>query len=249
MGKHNLWFLMVLCAFAAPVMADKYKVISYLPANPPYNITSTNPRKPHQVTGIFADIFSVIGDITGDTFVLIPLPVARAHREFEQGHVDIEPGINSAWRQSTTVPGVYSKAYDISAEVIVFNRTPKNPIRTPQDLLGKRLGVVRGFVYPDFEPYFASGQIIRVSNVSQENLVLQLSKGRLQQIIMGKATVEYMIKTNPNFKNLVVGHTMMKTDVMMRVHPSKAQLLPRLNAALDKLVADGQLEKIYAKYR
>ena len=86
-----LYLFLFLCAFNS--QGATYTVIAYNPPNPPYSFPGPE-RK-----GVFKDIFTHIGQITGDQFELIPVPVARGLNEFDRGRIDIEPGVNPKWRQ------------------------------------------------------------------------------------------------------------------------------------------------------
>lgn len=249
MNRFSSVILVLLLAQCNMVWANTYTVISYLPANPPYNISAKKSPSKGKVPGIFNDIFTQVSRITGDKFVALTLPVARAHREFELGNVDIEPGVNPKWRLNAKVHGLYSVSFADTREVVVFIRGAQFEVSKPQDLFGREVGVVRGFSYPRFDAYFASGKIFKISNVSQEALIQQLIRGRLSQIFVGKATIEYRIKTQPELSALVVGNEIAGAQMMMRLHPSKAELMPRLNKALTQLKDDGVIEAIFAKYR
>ena len=66
-----------LMGCALPSLAKTYTVISYLPANPPYNIQLNGPQGTAHLSGIFVDLFKAISKHTGDRFVMVEMPVAR----------------------------------------------------------------------------------------------------------------------------------------------------------------------------
>lgn len=230
--------------FINQALANNYTVISYAPANEPYQFAQS-----HQERGIFFDILQEVGKITGDTFEIKYFPVARALEMFNAGLVDIEPGINPVWRKNAKVPGLYSIAFGKSEEVIVFVPGKRFAVNKPEDLFGKKVGVVRGYQYPKYDPYFESGQIIRINNVSEELLLKQLKAYRVEQIFIGLPTILYKQKLHEEFRELEVGDVISSLDVMMRVHPSKAELLPRLNRAIQTLIETGRMAQIYAHYQ
>jgi polar amino acid transport system substrate-binding protein len=237
--------LLVSCSLSA----NTYTVISYDPPNPPHNIQIKGDQGNVKTSGIISDIFAQIGDITGDEFIMVKMPAARAIIEFDLGRVDIEPGINPNWRSAAKEKGVYSIAYKNAEEVIVFRPGKQFDIKEPKDLFGRKVGIVRGFTYPWFESAFALGQIKKILNKSESLLVKQLMAKRIDQIFISKESIEYMKKNDPTLSNIVIGDVVSSVEVMMRVHPNKLELLPRLNKALNQMIDDKSIEKIIAKYK
>ncbi|MBA6231119.1 MULTISPECIES: hypothetical protein [unclassified Colwellia] len=99
--KIKLCFVNILLTTSSPLIANTYKVISYDPANPPHNISTVGQQGKATISGIFADIFHQIGEVTGDTFIMVIIPAARAMLEFDLARVYIEPGINSTSRSNS----------------------------------------------------------------------------------------------------------------------------------------------------
>jgi polar amino acid transport system substrate-binding protein len=238
-------FLLISCSLSA----NSYTVISYTPPNPPHNIHTIDEQGNLEISGVIPDVFAQIGEITGDKFILVQMPVARAIIEFDFGRVDIEPGINPIWRSNTKEKGIYSIPYKNAEEVIAFRAGEQFDVKTPKDLFGRKVGIVRGFTYPWFESAFTSGEIDKILNKSEGLLVKQLMAKRIGQIFISKSSIEYMKKNNPTLRNIIVGDVVSSVEVMMRVHPDKVELLPRLNKALKQMIDDKSIEKIIAKYK
>jgi polar amino acid transport system substrate-binding protein len=229
--------------------ANTYKVIAYNPPNPPHNIQIKEGQGISKLSGIFSDIFIRIEEITGDKFIMVQMPAARALIQFELGRVDIEPGINPIWRSSAIEKGLYSIPYKRTEEVIVFRSGEQFRVNEPKDLFGQKVGIVRGFTYPWFESAFTSGKINKILNKSEGLLVKQLLAKRVDQIFISKTSIEYMKRNDPALHDIVVGDVVSSVEVMMRIHPSKSELLPRLNKALKQMINDKSIDKIMAKYK
>lgn len=248
--KINLCYLYILLLLTSwPLSANTCTVISYDPPNPPHNIQIIDDDGNPIISGIFYDIFDRIGTITGDKFIMLQMPAARAILEFDLGRVDIEPGINPTWRSHAKEKGVYSIAYISVDEVIVFRSGEQFNVKIPEDLFGRKVGIVRGFSYPWFESAFMSGDIEQALNMSESLLVKQLLLKRVDQIFISKESIEYMKKNDPVLSELMVGDIVSSVEVMMRVHPTKSELLPRLNKALKQMINDKSIEKIFTKYK
>jgi polar amino acid transport system substrate-binding protein len=235
------WFVVVMPQVQAE---EPLKVLLYQPGNPPYTMLDGGSNK-----GIFTDMFNRITDITKVRFELIGRPVARGLAEFDAGRVDVEPGVNPNWRAHMRVPGLYSMSYAKSVEVVVFAPGKKKPVKVPSDLFGEIVGVVRGFVYPKFDAAMSAGLITRLDNLSSDLLLEQLLVGRLDQIFIGYDTILYMQKIRPEYRVLEIGNVVDEQDVMLRLHPDKAAYLPLFNQALQQMMKDGEIEKIYSQYR
>jgi len=226
------------------INADTFKVITYTGGNPPYTIIKNG-----EITGIFKDLFSELEKQTGHEFILTPLPVARALKEFDLGNIDIEPGVNEKWRQHTEVTGLFTIPYEFSTEVLVYK--PKNRIRINkvEDLYGKSIGIVRGYSYPQFDGAFAQGSIKKIENVSEFNLLKQILLDRLKHVFIGYRTILYYQQQEPKYNTIEIGDVVSQVEVKLRVHPNKSHLLPKLNKALETMLEQGKIKAIYDKYR
>ncbi|ACS80528.1 substrate-binding periplasmic protein [Maridesulfovibrio salexigens] len=225
-------------------IAENLRVMLHEGSLPPYYYKDGDPR-----TGIVKDVFNAFAKETGDTIEFVRCPFNRSQRKFDRGEIDIEPMSNPAWRQTAKVLGVFSKPFAVSDSIILFRAEKFIPDVTPQDLLGKSIGVVRGYHYPVYSAYFADGRI-NTHVLENENKLLQLLlAGRLDQAFMNKDTALYQIRELGVEDQLLVGKTYDSLDMMIRFQPSKQYVLPRFNKAIDKLLNDGTITKIYDKYR
>lgn len=211
---------------------------------PPYSMIKEGKR-----LGITIDLFTALAKNTQHEFILQESPVARAMREFDLGRVDIEPGVTPLWRQHRPVPGLYSIVYEEAVDVIVFKEKNKFKLNEKADLYGKIIGVVRGYSYPDYDQAFAEGKIKKVENRSEDNLLKQLEVDRLKQIFMGYRTILYFKQQGAKYSEFKVGDIVGHNSISLRVHPSKAHLLPGLNQALQEMLDSGEIKAIYDKYK
>ncbi|WP_019614580.1 substrate-binding periplasmic protein [Psychromonas ossibalaenae] len=249
MIKHHTYRLtavifMVLSFFTHISSAETFRVMLHTGAFPPYFFKEGDSR-----TGTIRDIFTAITQETGDSVEYIRAPFKRSLRLFETGKIDIEPMTNPVWRKSSSVPGSYSVPFSVSEEVILFRQEQYIAVHSPEDLLGKTIGVIKGYYYPIYEPYFADGRI-KANRLSSENKLIQLLLAeRLDQAFINKDFVQYQIKTQNYTEQLVVGESTSVVEQMIRFHPAKKSALPRFNKAIKKLLKDGSIESIYARYR
>ncbi|MFW5499160.1 MULTISPECIES: substrate-binding periplasmic protein [unclassified Maridesulfovibrio] len=225
-------------------VAENLRVMLHEGSLPPYYYKEGDSR-----TGIVKDLFNAFAKETGDTIEFVRCPFNRSQRKFDRGEIDIEPMSNPAWRQSAKVLGVFSKPFAVSDSIILFRTEKFIPDVTPQDLLGNSIGVVRGYQYPVYSAYFADGRINTHVLENEDKLLQLLLAGRLDQAFMNKDTALYQIRELGLEDKLIVGKAYDSLDMMIRFQPSKQYMLPRFNKAIDKLLNDGTITKIYDKYR
>lgn len=235
---------MTISFFAHTSSAESFRVMLHTGSFPPYFFKEGDVR-----TGTIRDIFTAITQETGDTVKYIRVPFKRALRQFEIGKIDIEPMTNPIWRQSSSIQGVYSIPFAVSEEVILFRQDQYITVHSPEDLLNKTVGVIQGYYYPTYEPYFADGRI-KTNRLDCENKLIQLLlAGRLDQAFINKDFALYQIKKQHLTKQLVIGKSNNVIKQMIRFHPTKESAIPRFNKAIKKLLKNGTIEEIYNRYR
>ena len=199
-------------------------------------------------SGIYKDLFDELGVLLGDVFNIRYYPYPRIGLLFNGGQLDIEPGVYAGWMRGQSVPGEFSAPFGKIVDVMVFAPGKAFPVKTPDDLRGKALGLVRGYAYPDLRPLIEAGQIDRRNGLNEMQLLEMLSVSRFDQIVISKAVAQYNIFKVPEYRKLEVGDAISVFDVSMRVHPRNKAWLPRLDEAILKLKRNGTIERIYAKY-
>ncbi len=203
----------------------------------------------YQHSGVYKDIFQEIENLTGDIFLMNFYPVARLHVLFEQGKLDIEPGINPLWRKHSSTPGIFSIYFSQSVVLLLFQPRKAIDVETVKDLKNKQIGTVRGYHYTDYSNHFSRENIIRVDLPDEKKLLEFLSAGRVDQIFIEQNVALYWMKQQPILQILEFGNVIEIADIAMRVHPDKAYIVPRINAALRQLIDSGKIEEIYQRYR
>ncbi|MES2316486.1 MAG: transporter substrate-binding domain-containing protein [Pseudomonadota bacterium] len=230
---------LVLAAWWTDARADTFKVGFY--NYPPMMIENGQ-------TGIYQELLDELGKMTGHRFQVQYLPYARLARKFDLGQIDFEPGVFPGWVKHQRVPGVFSVSFGKVVDTLVFAPGKHFQVRTPRDLSGKTLGLVRGYTYPDLRELFDSGVVHRADAVSETQLLAMLGAGRMDQILINKAVAQYNILHVPKYHGFVIGDVIGSFDVTMRVHPSKQALLPQLDDAILAMKRSGAIASIYAKY-
>lgn len=198
--------------------------------------------------GIYQDILDELARLTGDTFHVQYYPYPRIGLLFNEGQLDIEPGVYPGWVQNQPKPGIFSVPFGKVVDVLVFAPNKAFPVKHPEDLRGKSVGMVRGYAYPELAPLIASGQLDRRNALNEQQLLGMLSKSRFDQIIVNKAIAQYHQHSSNDYERLHIGDVISAYDVSMRVHPRHADWLDKLDAAIIQLKQQGTIDRIYARY-
>ncbi|MEH6651351.1 MAG: transporter substrate-binding domain-containing protein [Motiliproteus sp.] len=202
-----------------------------------------------QNSGIYHDLLLQIGAITGDRFIIRYFSIARLQRLFEEGKLDLEPGINPSWRQQSNTPGLYSTSFATLDQIVLFRPGSAVEITGPQSLAGKQVGTIRGYFYPFFNQSLAQGDLERIDVTDEPQLLQLLERGRVDQVFTDRVVQQYWAKQNPQLKSYPASQSLSATPVMMRLHPARAAKLKQINRALSQLRQQGTIEQIFSQYR
>ncbi|MBD1584469.1 amino acid ABC transporter substrate-binding protein [Pseudoalteromonas sp. S16_S37] len=227
--------------FACTTYAQKYTVLVYHGANPPYSFKDND-----KVVGIFADIFARLAQLTGHEFEFVATSVARGQRFFDAGQVDIEPGVSRQWREQQKVPGIYTITYADSVEILLGNNA--NKLQTVSQAYGSLVGRVRGYRYGTFERHFDEDKLVIYDNISEKELLGQLAYGRLDYVLIGQYTAHYYMANNPAYRQFRDVYIIETAQVAMRLQPHLTDLQQQLNTALSIMVNNQEIDAIYKKY-
>lgn len=236
--------LSLLLPFAQKIHAEELVVGINMVGNPPLIFPHG-----HHKQGIYKEILQAVAKLSGHQLSYRYLPPKRLMFAFDKGTIDIEPGINPAWRSKAKIPGLYTKAFAISENIVLFAPGKKRIVRRPMDLLGGEVGTIVGYSYPGYMKLFAQGRIKRHDGNSEYNLMTRMNDGRLNQIFIQKDVAAYWMSQEPKFKAFEIGNVNFKDSIMLRLHPSKRHILDSLNRALAQLQKSKEIEAIYQKYR
>lgn len=233
-----------LCLACSAALADTFRVGIFASGDQPFSFPQGSPQ-----AGIYPDLIQAIGRLSGDQIELVYVPAARLLRMFELGELDIEIGANPAWRQNSPIKSVYSDSYAIAREILCFPQGEYRRGDKGEDFPDMEIGVQTGYFYPRFEAAFKSGLVKRRDTYNAEQLLRMLRANRFGAIIISKYAADYYKKTNPGQYTCDQGAVTDEAGEMLRLAATKASALPRLNAAIAKLKASGELKMIYEKYR
>jgi len=186
-------------------------------------------------TGTYHHLMDAIAQQTNLTFKWQYYPYARLDKLFSQNIVHIEVGSAKEWTLNAPVPGVYSDTFYKLEDVAIFRPREAFSIKAPQDIKSKTVGVVRGYGFSLYDPIFASKQATRFDAKDENQLLHMLYNGRMDVIFINKNVFLNKQQAKPEYQNLIMGDTVGDYDIRIRVNPSFAHIIPKLNQGISKL--------------
>jgi polar amino acid transport system substrate-binding protein len=142
-----------------------------------------------------------------------------------------------------------SHAYQKSGVALAV-RSDARAVRGFQDVAsGQRVGVMVGSVA---SMVLDRRGVRTVPYVFETEMVEDLARGALDACAVSPATVAYYIHVHPEaglrYVHAYDAETELRWNLAIGLRRSDDALLDMVNIALDKLIADGTLERIYARY-
>ncbi|MFZ6847863.1 substrate-binding periplasmic protein [Undibacterium sp. RuRC25W] len=219
--------------------SETFRIAYYDGGDAPFVYTTAG-----KVTGIFPEVMSAIAHQSGDQLEEQVLPIKRVLQAFEMGITDIEVGVNPKWRSTSSVPGLYSDPFVTVNDILCYRPGERRKHESVTSFKGETIGVIANYSHPEFDASFANGSIKRADIYTNPSLLTMLKANRFNQIIISQYVKQYWTKVDAGKYNCEEGRYVQSSDIMLRVHPSKAHALPRLNAAIEALKKNGELNAI-----
>ncbi|WP_372770031.1 substrate-binding periplasmic protein [Pseudoalteromonas sp.] len=228
------YFIVLLSLVCIPLFAEQNSLR--------YNFSGSSNWVPYYMQdkgmpGILPELIPLIlkhADITG---IEVKLPPKRSNQAIEEGEIDFD-AVCAEWfpNQFVGADFVLSKPLITIKEYFVGLADSSKTAHLDHH----NIGTVLGYYYYDDSDYN------RVDFRSERELILALKKARVSRILIGDLTANYWAKeydVELQFQKL---HT--QGLLRIRLNKQKQHLLPRINAAIDKLYSQGVISKIIDKY-
>ncbi len=198
--------------------------------------------------GIYVDLMEELALVSQQTFKWEHYPYARLDALFAKAHVHIEVGSSPLWTSSKRVPGFYTVPFYTLKDVVVFRRGEHTSMKSFTDLKGKRVGLVRGYSFPQFQKAFDDGIAIRIDAANELSLMKLLLHSRVDQIFISHDLFLHNQKIYKEFMDLIPGDIVGSYEVAIRVHPNYKSLVGTLNEGIKTLKKKGVIKAIINKH-
>jgi polar amino acid transport system substrate-binding protein len=212
-----------------------------------YNVNASSSWVPYYITESSKEP-GILGE-------LIPLLLAKANIEIEKhnfppkrtnyaldnGLLDFD-FVSPGWFPNQELGTLFVQSNPIIAiqENIITLEEKANDWQSIDNIKGKEIGTVRGYLYHD------DAEFIRVDFTSERDLIRALYKNRVGAAISGDLPALYWAKKLNNPITLAAIHS--KGHLVMRLRKEHAALLPQINAAIAELELNGTTQSIIDKY-
>ena len=158
---------------------------------------------------------------------------------FREGKISMECCMAEEWRQDPLdiSQQIFSDTFYVSEERFIFRKGEVVPITSTEQIHNMRFATVHGFNYT----FPLDPQMTVEANSIKE--VLSLLHNNQADVALTNKALFLNITREEGF-NLEYGGIKSTVDIKVRVHKSRADLLPTLNASIAKLRKDDYLKNI-----
>lgn len=174
------------------------------------------------------------------------LPAQRVDQALASGEVDLHCLISPKWYEHPPAADRLGPPMVVLDDVLVA--PPDSP---PQDLKqhGLRVGTVLGYRYADLEPLFAAGRLRREDAPSQAKVLEKLSRGRSDVAVVDRLVLAHFNRGMPAAQRLVAQRLLSQTVTHCLFGARTDLPVERVRAALEGMVARGEVRRLMARYR
>lgn len=202
-----------------------------------------------EILGISVDILKEVFILTGDTYTIKLLPVERLNKLFDDNKIDINFADSPLWNDPSNGNYLFTVSYSNVDEYIYFKKDKFIDVKTPDDLKGKKVGIVRGYYYEVFENNFNNNLLIKDESNTNEALFQKLNWGRIDCAFFDTVLFDYLIKTEKaNVDDFKRGVVLTNSPLGFKIRIEKKNSVEKFNKAIEKLKRDGVVDRIIKKY-
>ncbi|PIE59525.1 MAG: hypothetical protein CSA32_04005 [Desulfobulbus propionicus] len=245
-----LFFLCVLFWSALPAAAraaDKY--IAVIEIWPPFRIHS--PGSACGFTGIDIDILKQLEQYLEKEIEIQRHPFARALEMMKQGNADIITGIACSRQRSEYI--LYVPTSYLSVQPVFYTQKGRGKqLKTYEDLYGLKIGYSLRSVY--FEPFDSDKKLDKVAVPTEEQLIKMVALNRIDATVGTSPNIEYSIM-HCGLADLVEKISYappQKTPLYFGLSKKRhgdGYLRNKIDSFLQEMAAQGEIQKIFNKYR
>ncbi|WP_293766254.1 transporter substrate-binding domain-containing protein [uncultured Aquitalea sp.] len=233
---------LAVCAAAQPLLVATDENL------PPFSFVEGG-----KVVGVDVDMLREAARRAHVALDIQPMPWKRVLQELRQGDVPLaSPLFRTPEREAFAD---YLGPVHISMLGLFVRKDRMFPFNKVDDLQGKRLGVMRGFVMQDeLDAAIKAGRVQVEEGTTVEQNVGKLVLGRVDAFINNVASTYYQVRGTPAAQQIVVLPVLLQEHRPAFLAASKAArgaALPGVEAlgkALQKQMQDGTYQKILAGY-
>ncbi|MBV8049363.1 MAG: transporter substrate-binding domain-containing protein [Paludibacterium sp.] len=200
-------------------------------------------------SGLSKDIGQALAQAVGRRAVFAIISRKRVEWALENGSVDIVCNANPAWYDDAGQLGWTHEIFPLVERVAVPANKP--PVRSIDDLVGKRISVIRGYSYPSLDPLWATGKSFRDTEDRLALLIRAITTQVADAAIVTEWEYVAWAKVHPDQARQVrlSNYQFASTPTMCAVSPKARVSVDELNRAIDRLRQQGKFKAILRDYQ
>lgn len=199
--------------------------------------------------GVLGEFDGIDMAIAKEIGVQTGMEVTMENMEFDSLLIAIENGqIDAAIAGMTIDPERaesvdFSHPYYTATQVMIVDQN--SDIKTAADMADKKIVVIQGYTGElcvqdlgyDYEAFKKGTEAI-----------LELNNGKCDVVVLDSATAKKYVKDNPNLKIVEDPSAFEAEEYGIAVKKGNTELLDKINTVIDKMLADGTISELGAKY-
>lgn len=216
---------------------------------PPFFIPAPNGQP---ATGIMPDVLRAVAG-------RVDIKVVEAYYPDKRGMLYLTDGSLDAWPKSEKWVDdpqryLWTDPVVVSTDVIVSRKRSPLPYHSPQDLVGRDIGVILGYSYPTLEPLFKRGLITPFRAPATKHMLRMLDRGHVDGAVCNRFVAQWILREDEGLahEDFLFSETPVDS-APYRFAFTRArdwtEFVERFNSELKAMREDGRLEAILDQYR
>jgi len=242
--------LLVIILLIINSAAAKELIINFSPGNSePYAFLELQAGNVILSGGIIKDLADGLGKEMGVPIIYKKYPRKRRKSGLEKGHIHGVCIWNPLWESN---PENYDWSIPLFEESNWFVLKKENsfPVKSFDDLNGKRLGTILGYHYVGLMDHFKQKLIIRDDVRTLKQNFNKLNANRIDAFIDSNILIEYYLLSNNIYDQHSIGEKIAsKHDIYCGFSKKSPFPISQINAAFTRMKDRGDIENILKKYR
>ena len=194
-----------------------------------------------EIVGIDVEIAKAIAKDMGYTLVIEDMAFDSIIAAVQSGKADFAAAgmtVDEDRLKSVNFTDTYTQA----SQVIIVKEG--SPIATPDDLVGKRIGVQLGTTGDTFSTDITDASIERYNKGFEA--IQALSQDNIDAVIIDREPAKVFVEQNEGL--VILDESFTEEEYAIAVAKENTELLEKMNASLAKLKESGELQAIIDKY-
>lgn len=256
-GRFMVLALSLVCVSKSPLALAQIAANSHISStaavlravvsetNPvPYAMFSTEGKL---LGGISKNLIDKIGLLNQLPVLYLDVPRARVEGWLISNQADVGCFLSPDWVSKPQ--GLAWVGPLFYSSQLVVRRSDSKPISKLSDMYHKRIGTIRGFVYPELEQAFAESLMTRDDAHSLESNLTRLAQGRLDAVMAVDLSLGYVLSKRQFEVALSFDPLWTKPPAIYCAISLDSALRPALLQSFEQLQQSGYIQQLLQQYQ